>query len=66
MQAANQESYNRAYQWNSGFITQSVVWAPVLRSTSYEYSSNDYNGDYYHNNALRIYNTRNVVRDYYI
>ena len=61
-----QENYNRAYQWNSGSTTQSVVWAPILRSTSYEYSSNDYNGDYYHNNALRIYNTRNVVRDYYV
>ncbi|EHQ36774.1 M12 family metallo-peptidase [Methanoplanus limicola] len=65
MQAANQESYNRAYQWNSGSITQSVVWAPVLRSTSYEYSSNDYNGDYYHNNALRIHQTRNVVASYF-
>ncbi|WFN36585.1 zinc-dependent metalloprotease [Methanomicrobium antiquum] len=64
MQGPNQENYNRAYQWNWGSTTQSVVWAPILRSTSYEYSSNDYNGNYYHNNALRIYNTRNVVASY--
>lgn len=61
----NQESYNRAYQWNSGSTTtQSVVWAVMLKSTSYEYSSYDFNGDYYHNNALRIFQTRNVVASY--
>lgn len=64
-QGPGQESYNRAYQWTEqGTTKQTALWAPFLKSNTYEISSNDYNGDHYHNNALRIYQTRNVIASY--
>ncbi|MBP2133562.1 hypothetical protein J2128_001516 [Methanomicrobium sp. W14] len=60
------ESYNRAYQWTENliFTKQTVMWTPILKSNTFEVSSNDYHGDYYCNNALRIYETKNIVASY--
>jgi hypothetical protein len=59
-------AYNRAHEWTEWFIYtyQTVVYAPPMKSTRYEYSSDNYHGDVNHDNARRIYETRGVVANY--
>jgi len=59
-------SYNRAHEWTEWVIYtyQTVVYAPPMKSTRYEYSSDNYHGDANHDNARRIYETRGVVANY--
>lgn len=58
------EDYNRAYQYNDGITSQTVVWAPFYPSNEYDYSSSIINGDAFHDNARRIHETRGIVSNY--
>lgn len=60
------ETYNRAYEWTEWLIYtyQTAVWAPTMKSSRYEYSSEYGRGDSDHDNAQRMCETRFVVGNY--